>query len=104
SNGISLNDETAFGHFFDLTKNNLVLTITNLLPGTLYIQVSYYILGAIRKKFNTRSRREGEPLSPLSLNLQKSVFGLSRFLDHWLRANRDHTLMVFRKKKCEMKA
>src|SRR5690606_37622047 len=30
-----LNDETAFGHFFDLTKNNLVLSITNLMPGTL---------------------------------------------------------------------
>ena len=30
-----LNDEPAFGHFFDLTKNNLVLSITNLMPGTL---------------------------------------------------------------------
>src|SRR5690606_21053910 len=30
-----LNDEPAFGHFFDLTKNNLVISITNLMPGTL---------------------------------------------------------------------
>jgi len=64
----------------------------------LNIQVSYYVMGAIRKLFNSKTRREGEPLSPLSLNLQKSVFGLSRFLDRWFPANRDHTLMVFRKK------
>jgi len=30
-----LNDETAFGHFFDRTKNNLVIHITNLMPGAL---------------------------------------------------------------------
>jgi len=30
------NDETAFGHFFDRTKNNLVIYITNAMPGALF--------------------------------------------------------------------
>ena len=30
-----LNDETAFGHFFDMTKNNLVIPIANFMPGAL---------------------------------------------------------------------
>ena len=30
-----LNDETAFGHFFDMTKNNLVIYIPDLMPGAL---------------------------------------------------------------------
>lgn len=33
------------------------------------IQVSYFVLGVIRKLFNPRSRKEGEPLSPVSLKL-----------------------------------
>lgn len=67
------------------------------------IQVSYYLLGAIRKLFNPGSRKEGEPLNPLSLNLQKAVFGITRFLDRWLPAKRDHTLMVFSKKSTKWK-
>src|SRR5690606_35855960 len=48
------------------------------------IQVSYYVMGAIRKLFNSRSRKEGEALSRISLRLQKMVSGITRRLDRYL--------------------
>lgn len=62
------------------------------------IQVSYYMLGAIRKLFNPGSRKEGEPLNSLSLTLQKMAFGITKLLDGWMPAKRDLTLMVFAKR------
>ena len=61
------------------------------------IQVSYYVMGAIRKLFNPRTRKEGEALNPLSLRLQKSVSGLTHGLDRHFPMRKDLTLMVFRK-------
>ncbi len=76
-------------------KNNFAFESVEYLD----IQVSYYVLGAIRKLFNSKSRKEGEPLSTTSLKLQKMAFGMTKLLDRKVPSHCDLTLMVFKKTK-----
>lgn len=64
----------------------------------LNIEVSYYLLGIIRKVFNTQTRKEGEAISRFSSGLQRLIFPLSRRLDPFIKSKRELTLMVFEKK------
>ncbi|GAA5221472.1 class I SAM-dependent methyltransferase [Membranihabitans marinus] len=61
----------------------------------LNIEVSYFLLGIIRKVFNPKTRKEGESISKISSRMQKLVFPLSRRLDPLWKSNREMTIMVF---------
>ena len=65
---------------------------------SLQIQVSYYACGLIRKAFNLKSREEGEPLSKLSIILEKLILPLTEFLDKFFPNSRDLTLLKFERK------
>lgn len=74
-----------------LKANNFKLTEKSSLP----IQVSYFVCGTIRKVFNRRNRKEGEPLSPLSVALQKIILPITSVLDRLVPSNRDVMLLKF---------
>jgi ubiquinone/menaquinone biosynthesis C-methylase UbiE len=63
----------------------------------LNIKISYLVSGAIRKLFNNRSRKEGEPVSALSSFLQKSTLPLTAALDKLFRSKRNVAMMHFTK-------
>lgn len=59
------------------------------------IQVSYLVCGAIRKVFNSQSRKEGERLNKFSIFLQKAFLPLTKKLDKVFTVNRDLGKLVF---------
>lgn len=59
------------------------------------ISVSYYVCGVIRKVFNSKSRMEGEPLSNLSLFLERILLPITKLLDKIIKEKRDVAKMVF---------
>lgn len=59
------------------------------------IKVSYLICGAIRKLFNPTNRKEGQPLSKLSVILQNVTLPFTKVLDKVLKSNSDLTKLVF---------
>ena len=59
------------------------------------IIASYYVSGAIRKVLNPSTRREGEPLTPLSLALQRATLPVTRVLDRFVKAEKDLARMRF---------
>ena len=61
------------------------------------IVASYYVSGAVRKLFNPSSRKEGEPLTPLALTLQRATLPLTRLLDPLISVERDLARMRFRR-------
>ncbi len=61
------------------------------------IQASYLMAGAIRKGLNPSNRKEGEPLSKLSLGLQNGLLPLTKALDKVFTTNRDLARMIFEK-------
>jgi ubiquinone/menaquinone biosynthesis C-methylase UbiE len=63
----------------------------------LKLQASYYVCGAIRKLLNSKTRREGEPLTKFSLMLQSILLPLTKVLDKIIPSNRDLAYLVFRK-------
>lgn len=65
---------------------------------SLQIQVSYYACGLIRKAFNLKSRKEGEPLSKTSIVLEKLILPLTMFLDKFTPSSRDLSLLKFERK------
>jgi hypothetical protein len=62
------------------------------------IYTSYMLAGFTRKLLNPRSRREGEPLTPLSLTVQRLGLPLTRKLDNIFKVKKDVARMVFRPK------
>ncbi len=62
------------------------------------IVVSYYVSGSIRKVFNPASRKEGEPLSPVSIALQKIALPITKVLDKVVKAEKDLSRMRFVRK------
>lgn len=64
---------------------------------SLQIQASYYACGLIRKVFNFKKREEGEPLSKISIFLERIVLPLTEFLDKSIPSKRDLTLLKFEK-------
>jgi 2-polyprenyl-3-methyl-5-hydroxy-6-metoxy-1,4-benzoquinol methylase len=74
-------------HGFELTE-------TRFLP----IQASYYICGAIRKIFNPRHRKEGEPLSRFSILLEKIFLPITSLLDRFIPSQREVAMLKFEKR------
>lgn len=59
------------------------------------IQASYYTCGVIRKVFNPRSRKEGEPLTGFSVFLQKMLLPVTSLLDTIIPSNRDVIMLRY---------
>lgn len=76
-----------------LHTNNYKLTAKNSLP----IQASYFVCGPIRKVFNRRDRKEGEPLTQLSVVLEKLVLPVTSIVDKIVPSNRDVMLLKFKR-------
>lgn len=74
-------------------ENNFKLKHTQALK----IKASYYVCGFIRKVFNSKSRKEGEHLSKLSIFLEKMVLPLTIIIDKIIPNKRDVTLLRFEK-------
>ena len=74
-----------------LKANNFRLVETKALQ----IQVSYLVCGSIRKIFNRRERKEGEPLSKLSILLEKLTLPFTSVADKFVTRDRDVMLLKF---------
>jgi ubiquinone/menaquinone biosynthesis C-methylase UbiE len=75
-------------------QNGFTLVKTRFLN----VQASYFIGGAIRKIFNKRGRREGEPVTRLSYKLEKAAMLVTRFLDPFIPLKRGVTMLQFAKR------
>ena len=64
----------------------------------LNIPVSYLVCGVIRKLFNKKNRKEGEPESAISIKLQKSVLPLTSILDPVFKTNRELAMLHFQRR------
>jgi len=60
---------------------------------------SYYVCGAIRKGLNPSSRKEGEPLTALSIFLQNVTLPVTKLLDGIITPQKDLARMRFVRKK-----
>lgn len=76
-----------------LHSNGFELISVQSLP----IQASYYVCGIIRKVFNRGKRAEGQPLSKLSVALEKIVLPITSLLDKLVASKRDVSLLQFRR-------
>jgi SAM-dependent methyltransferase len=74
-------------------ENNFTLTNTSFIK----IQASYFVCGVIRKLFNRRKRKEGEPISGISRTLQTITLPFSKILDKITPSNRDLGMLYFKK-------
>jgi len=84
--------ERPVSYYADLCRQNgFLLEETDYIN----IQISYYVSGIIRKGLNPASRKEGEPLNKLSINLQNITLPLTRVLDTVFPAKKDVAKMVF---------
>jgi ubiquinone/menaquinone biosynthesis C-methylase UbiE len=72
-------------------KHGCKLERADLLP----IQVSYYVSGAIRKLFNPKKRKEGEPSTAVALFLQRVTLPFTKLLDKVVPPSRDLGLLHF---------
>ena len=59
------------------------------------IVASYYASGAIRRGLNPATRKEGEPLTPISLAAQRLVLPVTKVLDRLLPLQKDMARMRF---------
>lgn len=62
----------------------------------LNIQLSYIVCGAIRKIFNSRKRKEGEPLSKLSIFLENVLLPVTSVFDKLMPSKRDLGMLYFK--------
>jgi ubiquinone/menaquinone biosynthesis C-methylase UbiE len=76
-----------------LKESNFSLSQTKFLS----IQASYFTCGIIRKIFNRKTRKEGEPLSKTSLVLEKLFLPVTELFDQILPSKRDLAMLYFRK-------
>lgn len=67
--------------------------------GFLNVQVSYWVSGTIRKLFNKRNKKEGEPVSILLSFLQHITLPVTSILDLFLTRKRDLAMMQFQRRK-----
>lgn len=63
----------------------------------LNVHVSYLVSGAIRKLFNSRNRKEGEPATVLSTTLQRLTLPITKTLDKVVPVNRELAMLHFKK-------
>lgn len=61
------------------------------------IRVSYFACGFIRKAFNKKDRKEGEPLNLFSIYLQKIALFFTKLLDKIFKSKKDLARLEFRK-------
>jgi ubiquinone/menaquinone biosynthesis C-methylase UbiE len=82
-------------HYYEklFAENHFKLIKTQYLP----IQASYMICGAIRKIFNRKNRREGEPINALSSRLEAIALPITKLFDQILPSQRDLAMLVFKK-------
>jgi SAM-dependent methyltransferase len=73
------------------TNNNFHLLEVKYLP----IKISYFICGMIRKIFNSKNRKESEPLTKLSVLLETILLPLTKILDKIFANNRDVAMLRF---------
>lgn len=64
----------------------------------LNIPVSYFVSGAIRKVFNRRTKKEGEPISNLARFLQTATLPLTAAFDPFFKQKRELAMLHFRKR------
>ncbi len=76
------------------TKNNFEMVNVKYLP----ISTSYYVCGVIRKVFNPKFRKEGDPLSSFSIILQRLAMPITKFLDKLHIEKRDVARITFIRK------
>jgi len=82
------------GYYENILKSHdFALTEKHSLP----IQTSYFVCGIIRKLFNRRDRKEGEPLTKFSIALEKVTLPVTSVLDKVVPSNRDVMLLKFRR-------
>ncbi|MFN7115893.1 MAG: class I SAM-dependent methyltransferase [Saprospiraceae bacterium] len=62
------------------------------------INISYYVCGAIRKGLNPAKRKEGEPLSGISLFLENTLLPVTKRLDRVFKAEKDLARLIFHRK------
>jgi len=62
------------------------------------ILISYYVCGFARKVFSSKTRKEGEPLSKLSLLIQSLTLPITSKLDYLFNVNKDLVKMEFKKR------
>lgn len=75
-------------------ENDFGLVSAQYLP----IQASYLLCGIIRKVFNKRDRKEGEPTSKISEGLQRIVLPVTKLIDRLIPSKRDLGILSFKKK------
>lgn len=61
------------------------------------IRVSYYICGAARKLLNSKTRKEGEPLSGFSVFIQKVTLPFTKLLDKVFTSNKDLAKVMYQR-------
>jgi ubiquinone/menaquinone biosynthesis C-methylase UbiE len=64
----------------------------------LKVRASYFTCGAIRKMFNRRSRKEGEPVSRMSYLLEEISLPITRILDPIIPTHSGVAMMHFERK------
>jgi SAM-dependent methyltransferase len=74
-------------------KNNFTLAHTSFLK----IQVSYFVCGIIRKLFNRKNRKEGEPISGVANFLQIISLPITKVLDKIIPSHRDLGMLHFKR-------
>lgn len=75
-------------------RNGFQLAEVRYLP----IQASYLVCGFIRKFFNPKSRKEGEPLNKFSILLEKVLLPVTKLLDRIVPSKRDVAMLRFIKR------
>lgn len=63
----------------------------------LKIQASYYVCGIIRKLFNSKKRKEGDPASLVSIVLEKISLPITKIFDKLIPSKRDLGMLRFKK-------
>ncbi len=74
-------------------ENDFTLVKTHFLP----IQASYFFCGIIRKMFNRKDRKEGEPISKVSYILESIVLPVTSLIDKLIPSKRDLCMLRFEK-------
>jgi hypothetical protein len=93
--GDELNQGRPISFYADLlSKSNFKLHKSK----SINILISYYVCGFARKVFSAKTRKEGEPLSKMSLLIQNITLPFTSKLDYLFNVNKDLVKLEFIKK------
>lgn len=65
----------------------------------LNLHISYLLCGMIRKTFNRKNRKEGEPVSRFSERIQRIILPVTKRLDNIFKRKRDMAMLHFKRVK-----